>query len=69
MGIAKNDAANSPVYVIIQFKYTNLPRIKCMAMAKDKGPKKESGKKTAVKSLKEKRADKKQKQAEKRRKD
>lgn len=50
-------------------KYTTLPRIKFIAMAKDKGVKKESGKKTAVKNLKEKRADKKQKQAEKRRKD
>ena len=38
-------------------------------MAKDKAPKKESGKKTAVKNLKEKRADKKLKQAEKNRKD
>lgn len=38
-------------------------------MAKDKGVKKENGKKTAVKNLKEKRADKKLKQAEKRRKD
>lgn len=38
-------------------------------MAKDKGSKKEDGKKTALKSLKEKRADKKEKQAEKRRKD
>ncbi|PPL02348.1 hypothetical protein SAMN05444682_104272 [Parapedobacter indicus] len=38
-------------------------------MAKDKGAKKDSGKKTAVKNLKEKRADKKQKQAEKNRKD
>lgn len=38
-------------------------------MSKEKGAKKENGKKTAVKSLKEKRADKKIKQAEKRRKD
>lgn len=38
-------------------------------MAKDKGAKKESGKKAAVKTLKEKRADKKVKQAEKSRKD
>lgn len=38
-------------------------------MAKDKGSKNDSGKKTAVKNLKEKRADKKQKQAEKQRKD
>lgn len=38
-------------------------------MAKDKGSKKESEKKTAVKNLKEKRADKKQKQIEKQRKD
>jgi len=36
-------------------------------MAKDKGSKKDSGKKEAVKSLKEKRADKKLKQADKRR--
>jgi hypothetical protein len=38
-------------------------------MSKDKGAKNESGKKAAVKNLKEKRADKKLKQAEKRRKD
>lgn len=38
-------------------------------MAQDKGSKNESGKKTAVKNLKEKRADKKLKQEEKRRKD
>jgi hypothetical protein len=38
-------------------------------MAKDKGSKKDSGKKTAVKSLKEKRADKKEKQADKRKSD
>lgn len=38
-------------------------------MSKDKGPKKDSEKKTAVKNLKEKRADKKLKQADKRRKD
>jgi hypothetical protein len=38
-------------------------------MTKDKGSKKENGKKTATKSLKEKRADKKQKAAEKLRKD
>lgn len=38
-------------------------------MTKDKGSKKEGDKKAAVKSLKEKRADKKEKQAEKRRKD
>ena len=38
-------------------------------MAKDKGSKKDSEKKTAVKSLKEKRVEKKQKQVEKQRKD
>lgn len=38
-------------------------------MAKDKGAKKDSGKKIATKNLKEKRADKKLKQAEKKRKD
>ena len=43
-------------------------RLDILIMAKDKGTK-ESGKKTAVKNLKEKRADKKLKQAEKRRKD
>lgn len=36
-------------------------------MAKDKGAKKDSGKKVAVKNLKEKRADKKLKQADKNR--
>lgn len=38
-------------------------------MSKDKGSKKDNSKKTAVKNLKEKRADKKLKQVEKRRKD
>jgi len=38
-------------------------------MSKDKGAKKDNDKKTAVKNLKEKRAEKKQKQAEKNRKD
>lgn len=38
-------------------------------MSKDKGQKNDSGKKTAVKNLKEKRADKKLKQEEKRRKE
>ncbi len=38
-------------------------------MAKDKGSKNDSSKKAAVKSLKEKRAEKKEKQAEKQRRD
>lgn len=53
----------------ISFKYLILQEINYTIMTKDKGSKKEGGKKTAVKSLKEKRADKKEKQAEKRRKD
>jgi len=53
----------------ISFKYLILQEINYTIMTKDKGSKKEGGKKAAVKSLKEKRADKKEKQAEKRRKD
>lgn len=54
----------------ISFKYLILQEINYTIMAKDKGSsKKDGGKKTAVKSLKEKRADKKEKQDEKRRKD
>lgn len=53
----------------ISFKYLILQEINYTIMTKDKGSKKEGSKKTAVKSLKEKRADKKEKQAEKRRKD
>ncbi|GGC23323.1 hypothetical protein GCM10011386_14040 [Parapedobacter defluvii] len=53
----------------ISFKYLILQEINYTIMTKDKGSKKEGGKKAAVKSLKEKRAGKKEKQAEKRRKD
>lgn len=57
------------IFLTKEKKNTTLPKIKLKAMSKDKGSKKDSAKKTAVKNLKEKRADKKLKQAEKRRKD